>query len=546
MDSLFGLVSQEDSLRPMGTQSGDEKILLVCPTMWDECEIPRVAAGMHCRVLSYGTDVSECPESFDALDFIERAVEVASGQDIDGVMASDDYPGSILAAAIARRLHLPGPSPEAVLLCQHKYYARVAQRGAVPEAVPAFALLHGRCLAEAPPGLSFPLFVKPVKSFFSLFAQEVTGPTQLWELARRADQHLREFVRPFNQLLRRYTTFEHDGGHLLAEEPLRGHQVTVEGCVFQGDGRIIGITDSVMYPGTISFERFEYPSALDRAVQERMATLALRFMRAIGFDDGLFNIEMFYDPERDAVQIIEVNPRMCPQFADLMEKVNGVNTYEIALSIAAGRRPAIHRAGRRHEAATSFALRLVEDQVVTHVPGEGELAAFRERFPDARLKVLCREGHRLSEELQDGNSFRYAVLNVGGSNRAGTLARCREMLGQLPFVFEPVRRTQALGWQNGGPPGPRLDTDRRGPLSAPRDRSPDLGVAPRPEAVEAGHPRAPKSAASIHQEQARPDAREIQVQDTVCTERRLWDGRDGSVEPSRHRSGVLVGFPDWR
>jgi len=62
------------------------------------------------------------------------------------------------------------------------------------------------------------------------------------------------------------------------------------------------------------------------------------------------------------------------QFAELMEKVNVVNTYEIALSIAAGRRPAIRRRARerRYGAATSFALRLFKDQVVTRVPDEGE------------------------------------------------------------------------------------------------------------------------------------------------------------------------------
>lgn len=445
MDSLFSLVSQDDSLRPLGPQAGERSILLVCPTMWDECEIPHVAADMRCRVLSYGTDVSEHPEDFDALGFIERAVAAVQGHDIDGVVASDDYPGSILGAVVARRLNLPGPDPGAVLRCQHKYYSRLAQLEAVPEAVPDFLLLDGAEGAVPPAGLRFPLFVKPVKSFFSLFAQEVTDAAGLREVARQASRHLREFVRPFDQLLRAYSDFPLGGGHLLAETPLRGQQVTVEGCVARGDGRIIGITDSIMYPGTISFERFEYPSALDPAVQERMGDVALRFMRSIGFDDGLFNMEMFHDAESDAVHIIEVNPRMCPQFADLMEKVNGVNTYEIALSIAAGRRPAIRRAGARHRAATSFALRLFEDRLVTRVPSEAELAAFQARFPDARLKVLCREGHCLSEELQDGKSYRYAVLNVGGRDRADTLARCREMLAHLPFGFEPVRRTEAPG-----------------------------------------------------------------------------------------------------
>lgn len=448
MDSLFSLVSQDDSLRPMGVQSGARTILLVCPTMWDECEIPRVAAGMGCRVLAYGTDVSEHPEDFDALAFIERAVTAIQGHDIDGVMASDDYPGSILAAVIARRLNLPGPDPGAVLRCQHKYYSRLAQREVVPEAVPDFLLLDGAESAEPPAGLRFPLFVKPVKSFFSLFAQEVVDAAGLRAVARQARRHLRDFVRPFDQLLRAYSDFPLGGGHLLAEAPLRGRQVTVEGCMARGDGWIIGITDSIMYPGTISFERFEYPSAFDSVVQERMGGIALRFMRSIGFDDGLFNMEMFHDPGSGAIHIIEVNPRMCPQFADLMEKVNGVNTYEIALAIAAGCRPPLRRAGRRHRAAISFALRLFEDRLVSRVPNRDDLAVFQSRFPDARLKVLCRKGHRLSEELQDGKSYRYAVLNMGGESRADVLARCEEALRHLPFAFEAVpakRFAEAVG-----------------------------------------------------------------------------------------------------
>ncbi len=239
---------------------------------------------------------------------------------------------------------------------------------------------------------------------------------QLVALARQADHHLREFVKPFNQLLKRYASFPLDGGYLLAEQPLRGRQVTVEGCVFRGEGMIVGITDSIMYPGTISFRRFDYPSSLQSDVQERMGDLALRFIRSIGFDDGLFNVEMFYDPESDAIHIIEINPRMSPQFADLMEKVNGVNTYEIALAIAAGVRPRIHRPSPQYRVAASCVMRLFEDKKVARVPSPEEVAAFQARFPDARLKVLCREEHHLSDELQDGRSYRYAILNLGGQS----------------------------------------------------------------------------------------------------------------------------------
>ena len=406
--------------------------------MWDEAEVPRIVAAGEFGVLAHGSDVSEDPASFDAASFIEATAAMMRAEALDGVMASDDYPGSIVAAALARELGMPGPSPEAVLRCQHKYYSRLAQRECVPEAVPDFALIDPRDLAPPGPPIRFPVFVKPVKSFFSLFARKVHDAEGLRSLARSAREHLSGFVRPLDQMLARYTTLERGGGYLLAEDVLEGAQVTVEGCVFRGEVRIVGIVDSIMYPGTISFARFEYPSSLPPEAQERMADIARRFVRHIGFDDGLFNIEMMYDAGADTIHIIEVNPRMCPQFADLMEKVNGVNTYEIALSIAAGRRPVVRREGARFAAAASIVGRVFVDCVPRRVPGPAELERLRERFPDARLKILCREGHRLSEELQDGNSFRYALLNLGGDSREHIAARHEQAMRLLRFDLQPV------------------------------------------------------------------------------------------------------------
>lgn len=414
-------------------------VCLVCPTMWDEAELPAASARTGIPCLAHGTDVSEDPGAFDALAFIASTAALIRAGGLGGVMASDDYPGSIVAAALAQELGFPGPSPEAVLRCQHKYYGRIAQRECVPEAVPDFALVDPRDIRACAASLRFPVFVKPVKSFFSLHAGLVSDAQGLQRVADATREHLADFVRPLDQLLGRYAPFaEHGGGYLLAEAPLAGVQVTFEGCVFAGEMQAIGVVDSIMFPGTISFARFEYPSALPAEVQARMGEIAARFVRHIGFDNGLFNIEMMYDPGRDTIHIIEVNPRMCPQFADLMEKVNGVNTYEIALAIAAGQRPVVRRPGAAFAAAASIVGRVFEDRVARRVPGETELARLRERFPDARLKVLCREGRRLSEELQDGNSFRYALMNLGGGSREHIASRYEEAIRGLHFELEAV------------------------------------------------------------------------------------------------------------
>jgi biotin carboxylase len=171
-----------------------------------------------------------------------------------------------------------------------------------------------------------------------------------------------------------------------------------------------------MYPGTNSFARFVLPSGLPPAVQARMEQIALRLAEATGFDNGLFNVELMYDESADRISVIEINPRMCPQFADLVEKVHGISTYEIALRIAVGDDPCFTPDRGQHKVAASFVLRRFEDALVRAVPTSAEIERLRRRFPDIRVRVLCRPGRRLSDEQQDRASFRYGLINLGAES----------------------------------------------------------------------------------------------------------------------------------
>lgn len=417
-----------------------KRILIVCPNSWDEAQL--AAAGPRLEraydLLFHGQDAEDDPAGFPLLSFVAEVVERYRGR-IDGVTSSSDYPGCLVAAAVAQELGLPGPAPEALLRCSHKYYSRLAQQESVPEATPRFALVDPWRLDRHAPGLAFPCFVKPVKSWFSVLAQPVGSFDELQAFAARPDvqTHLSSFVAPFNQFIARYSGLTLDGGFLLAEELLRGDQVTVEGYVSGGEVVVTGIVDSVMFPGTISFQRFDYPSRLDRGVQVRMIEIARRVMRHVGLDDSLFNVELFHDPATGRVTIIEINPRMVGQFADLMEMVDGTNTYEVLLAVAAGERPAVRRARGRFAVAASFPLRAFEDRRVLRVPGAARLAEVRRRHPVSVVKVYCRPGHRLSEEGQsDGLTHRYGVVNMGGQDRESMLAEFAEVEGELGFAFE--------------------------------------------------------------------------------------------------------------
>ncbi len=278
----------------------------------------------------------ECRWDFDVLGFIEN--QVASGSSLDGVFSSSDYPGAVLAGAISQRLGLPGSPPARVLASSHKYYSRISQREAVPDSTPWFQLVDPKRARGGLTELHFPCFIKPVKGAFSVMSQRLDSWEDLESFLSRPALagFLIHYVFMFNRLVRGLTDLELDGGYFLAEDLLKGRLVTVEGYATGSTVEILGIVDSVRHAGTRSFVRFDYPSSLSRRVQTRMREVAIAVVQELQLEHTLFNIEMMYDLRRDRVFIVEVNPRMCGQFADLYENVDGRSGYDVALALAVG------------------------------------------------------------------------------------------------------------------------------------------------------------------------------------------------------------------
>lgn|SRR5262249_4882075 len=166
-----------------------------------------------------------------------------------------------------------------------------------------------------------------------------------------------------------------------------------------------------------------------------MSALASRLIEGSGLDHSLFNIEMFYDPDADSVSIIEVNPRMSYQFADLYQRVDGKNLYEVQLEISMGTPVRWRRGAGRDRAAASFVIRRFTDARVLSVPSIGDIAALKKPYPGMVLHLLCRPGARLSDYDQDVGSFRYAIVNLSAPNRPELRARYRQLSESLNFRF---------------------------------------------------------------------------------------------------------------
>ncbi|HEX9812119.1 MAG TPA: ATP-grasp domain-containing protein [Burkholderiales bacterium] len=420
-------------------------ILFLCPTHRDYREIE--VLGLHqrhrIRFHDYASLLLEelvahepppSTELADPRDEIRRILACYRGAGIDGVVSTDDYPGSSLAAIVAAQLGLPGVAPAVNLRCQHKYFSRLDQQRFAPQATPAFQLCAQGC--PRPPSLPYPVFVKPVKSFFSVGAYRVGSDAEFLRVREKSDLGA-AFFDPFATLLKEYTGLDF-GARTIVEDLLQGFQVTVEGYAQNGNVHVIGVVDSIMFPNTLSFQRFEYPSSLAPAVQRRMADIARAVIAGIGFDHGLLNIEMMYDPDRDSIHIIEINPRMASQFADLYEKVDGTNTYEVLFDLALGKSPVVRHRQGAHRYAASCVLRTFENAFVARVPDAEEIAQLHARYPDVRVEVLATAGRRLSQEMQDGGSYRYGIVNIGGRDRDDVLATFERCRADLRFVLERV------------------------------------------------------------------------------------------------------------
>ena len=376
-------------------------VLVVCPQARDE----RLARSESYRVRFAGPDLDAVDA--DPRELIDELAELPA----DGVVGTKDR-SALLAAMIAERRGLPGPSAAAVISCQHKPTSRAIQERVAPESTPSFTLLNGT------PPFAPPWWVKPVVGRLSQEARRIDTEAELEALVE--EPAYREGYARLSGL-----TPEAVRGFLV-EEVVEGDEVTLEGFVREGRVTVIGVTDSVKYPGTSSFERFEYPSALPSARLDELEALADTLVRAHGLDDCFFNIEFFVSGA-GPVQIVEVNARIASQFSPLVEAVHDRSSYDVLFALACGEDPR-WGGGSARGVAISYVVRVFEDRIVEAVPE-----------PQDGLELLVRPGGRLSEQgTNDTASFRLAIFTEWAATREAVLRQCRQRAEALQFEFAAV------------------------------------------------------------------------------------------------------------
>jgi biotin carboxylase len=387
------------------------------------------------------------PKDIDPEHLLARADrELAMLSRVDAIVGYWDFPTSTILPILRQRLGLPGPSLEAVLKCEHKYWSRLEQRAVAPEVVPAFCAFDPfDDNAANRLDLAFPCWIKPVTAHSSYLGLKVRNKEE-FEAALPCLRHgIAYFGEPLDAFLECATLPQEVaslGGHAcIAEEIIsKGSQCTLECFVLHNEVVTYGVVDSLREgKHRSSFQRYQYPSHLPTRVVERMVDATEKVVDRIGLDNTPFNIEFYWDRRADTLRLLEINTRISKSHCPLFWMVDGMSHHEVMVEVALGNRPAMPYRQGRHELAAKFMLRRFEDGIVTRTPAEEDVRTMQRKHPDAMLRLIVSQGMRLSDVwLRDSYSYEFAELFLGGTSQKQLLASYRDCLDILDFRFAPV------------------------------------------------------------------------------------------------------------
>ena len=419
---------------------------------WDAIGHEAASRALGLQIDSDGFDLFSFPSNarlawFDITRYVDGLARRAHRRGWQAVASHHEQFGALAAALLAERMGWPGTPVNAILACQHKYYARQVLQQVAPEANPAFELLNAEYGAPIPDGLQYPAFVKPVKAAFSVLARRVDNQQELHDHTRFGRWELwviRRLVEPFDRIVReRLGKDVPSAHHMLLEAPVQAAQYNLDGYVFDNQVHAVGVVDAIMYPRTQAFMRHQLPTRLAPSVQARALDVARRFLGAVGFTHGLFNMEFFYDEASDRLTVIEFNPRMASQYSDLYRRVLGVDLHAIGLALAHGTDPAsLPVIAPTAGAAASLVYRQFRPGDTVVMPGTRQKRALAQAYPGSLLFLYPKSNGSIARDYKWLGSYRYAIIHLGGVDEADLRRRCEVasvLLGwPAPYTDAPL------------------------------------------------------------------------------------------------------------
>lgn len=356
---------------------------------------------------------------------------------IDGMICLWDFPGCLMYPILCQELGLKAPSVESVFKCENKFLSRLQQAKSIPECVPKFWGFNpdeSNIIERAE--VDYPFWVKPVTAYSGHLGFKVNSDKDFEDALAKIESRKKLFARPYWYLEKQM----HLSGEMerasekifLAEQIIGGKQCTLEGFVFKKKIGFHGIIDSFRFPNRMSFCRYQYPSKLPRKIKQLIYEKAEKIMKQVGYDNGSFNIEFFWDKRENKLWLLEINTRISQSHCELFRLVDGESSHKLIVDIVDGREPSLpHRQGPYNIAGKLF-LRDFENGTVTKVPGAEKIEAVKRQY-DAEIYITVHEGMKLDElKWQDSYSYVLLMAYMGAKDQKQLLSKfddCANSLG---------------------------------------------------------------------------------------------------------------------
>ncbi|MDF9797644.1 hypothetical protein OKW21_002907 [Catalinimonas alkaloidigena] len=372
----------------------------------------------------------------DVRKFMEQARDQLNNFEgsIDAIISFYDFPATLIAFLLTEEYGLRGPSLESGFKCEHKYWSRLEQEKSIPDHIPDFEAVDPFTVNKIEDiNLKTPFWIKPIKAYASQLGFKVENEEILEEALPKIREKIKDFGEPFNLLMEKLNMpadIQHiNGNYCIAESLIGGHQCTVSGYVQNSEVKTYGIVDSINYEEVPSFFYYKLPSELPEKVQRRLHEVSAKVMKHIGYEDSTFNIEYFYDEDKDQICLLEINPRMSQSHSDLYAKVKGSSNHQLLVKLALGEQPDYKDKEGQYNYSAKFHYRVFEDGIVERLPDQDDIERIYQQYPDTHIKLQVEEGQKLSElPGQDNYSYLLAFIFTGAQTREELEQKYREIV----------------------------------------------------------------------------------------------------------------------
>lgn len=228
---------------------------------------------------------------------ITQAQIIAQQYDIKGVFSWNDT-DIILAAKIAKKLHLNHVLPDVALLAKNKFMCREMLSKKAPHLVPKFAKIStSSCIDEVVKGFKYPLIVKPISASGSMGIFTVNNIIELQDALKQLEHKKNNEAKG---------VFDKFGDYYIVEEFLRGREISVEAFV-SNTTYIAGITDKTTTNPWYIESRHIFPSNLPQYMQNKIINEVKFIVNELGINHSAIHVEMKIDEEE--CKIVEIATR---------------------------------------------------------------------------------------------------------------------------------------------------------------------------------------------------------------------------------------------